>query len=78
MNIDEVEIGAKYEDCLGTAKYDKNGDLTKGRLKRVVTVTNKTSNSIEYIDEGRFVSWVTLEEFIRVEKSTSKIRFTKI
>ncbi len=78
MNIDEIEIGVKYEDCLGIAKYDKNGDLTKGRLKRIVTITDKTSNSIEYKDGGNFISWVTIDDFIRVEKSTNKIRFSKI
>lgn len=77
MNINEIEIGVKYEDTLGKAKFSKNGTLLKDRLKRVVTITNKTSNSIEYKDEAGYISWVTLEEFIRVENSTKKIRFIK-
>ena len=77
MNIEEIEIGTKYEDTLGKAKYSKNGDLIKGRNKRVVLITNKTSNSIEYKDEAGYISWVTLEEFIRIENSNKLIRFIK-
>jgi hypothetical protein len=76
--MNEIEIGTKYEDTLGKTKFDKNGDVTKGRAKRIVLITNKTSNSIEYKDEAGFISWVTYDEFIRVENSTNKIRFTKI
>lgn len=81
MNIDEIEVGTKWKDCLGKAKYSKNGELVKGRLERLerlVTITNKTSNSIEYKDTSGFISWVTLEEFIRIENSTKEARFSKV
>lgn len=78
MNIEEIEIGSKYEDVLGKATYSKKGNLMKERVKREVEITNKTSNSIEYKDEGRFMSWITLEDFIRVERSVNKVRFVKL
>lgn len=77
MNIEEIEIGTKYRDCLGKAKYSKLGELVKGRLERVIIITDKTSNSIEY-DASGFKSWITIEDFIRIEKSTNTIRFSKI
>jgi hypothetical protein len=76
--MNDIEIGIKYEDILGKAKLDKNGNMIKGRNKRIVIITNKSSNSIEYKDEAGFISWVTYEEFIRVENSINKIRFSKI
>ena len=76
--MNDIEIDTKYEDTLGKAKFDKNGKIIKGRNKRMVSITNKTSNSIEYKDEAGFVSWVTYEEFIRIENSTNKIRFNMI
>lgn len=79
MNIEEIEIGTEYKDCLGKAKYSKKGILIlKERLERIVTITNKTSNSIEYKDAGGFISWVTFEEFIRLENSTKSIRFSRV
>ncbi len=73
--MDEIKIGDKYEDTLGKAKFSKNGTLLKDRLKRIVTITNKTSNSIEYKDESGYISWVTIEEFTRLERSVNKVRF---
>lgn len=78
MNIDEIEIGSTWEDTLGKAIYSKKGNLMKGRDRRIVVITNKTSNSIEYRDEGRFISWITLEDFVRIENSIKKIRFVKV
>lgn len=78
MSIEEIEIGSKYEDSLGKAIYSKKGNLMKERAKREVVVTNKTSNSIEYNDEGGYVSWITLEDFTRIEKSVNKMRFVKV
>ena len=78
MNIEEIKIGKKYEDTLGKAIYSKKGNLMKGRDKREVLITNKTSNSIEYLDEGRFVSWIGFEEFVRVERSVGKMRFVNV
>ena len=77
MEIEAIEIGSKWEDSLGMANY-KDGHLQKGRLKRFVTITDKTKNSIEYRDGGGFLSWITLEDFIRIEKSVQKARFVKI
>jgi len=73
--MDEIKIGDKYEDTLGKSKFSKNGTLLKDRLKRIVTITNKTSNSIEYKDESGYISWVTIEEFTRLERSVNKVRF---
>lgn len=78
MNIDEIEIGSTWEDTLGKAKFSKNGTLLKEKLKRLVVITDKTTNSIEYRDEGRFISWITLEDFIRLERSVNKVRFVKV
>ena len=78
MSIDEINIGDRFEDTLGKATYSKKGNLMKERAKREVVVTNKTSNSIEYKDKGRYSSWITLEDFIRIERSVNKIRFVKI
>ncbi len=78
MNIEEIEIGSKWEDTLGKATYSKKGNLMKERAKREVVVTNKTSNSIEYKDEGRFMSWITLEDFVRLERSVNKVRFIRV
>ena len=78
MTIDEIEVGTKYEDNLGKAKYSKNGDLVKGRLQRIVEITAKTANSIEYRDAGRFLSWITLDDFNRIENKINKVRFSKI
>ncbi len=78
MNIDEIEIGSIWKDGLGKTKYSKIGEIVKGRLERLVTITNKTSNTIEYKDGGRYISWISLEDFIRVENSLKSIRFTKI
>ena len=78
MNIDEIEIGKKYEDVLGKSTYSKKGNLMKERTRREVVVTNKTTNSIEYRDERGFISWVTLEDFIRVERAVNKMRFVKV
>lgn len=76
--IEEIEIGAKYEDMLGKAKYSKNGVLIKNvRLKREVFITNKTSNSIEYKDDGNYISWISIDDFLRVENSVKSIRFIK-
>ncbi len=78
MNIEEIEINSKWEDTLGKAIYSKKGNLMKERAKREVVITNKTSNSIEYSDEGRFISWITLEDFVRLERSVNKLRFVKV
>ena len=43
MNIEDIEIGSKWEDVLGMANY-KDGQLQKGRLKRFVNITDKTKN----------------------------------
>ena len=78
MNIEEIKIGSKWEDTLGKATYSKKGNLMKERARREVKITNKTSNSIEYLDEGRFFSWIAFEDFIRVENSNKKLRFIKV
>jgi len=78
MNIEEIEIGSTWEDTLGKATYSKKGNLMKERTRREVVIMNKTTNSIEYKDGGRFFSWVTLEEFVRVENSNKKARFIKV
>ena len=78
MNIDEIEIGSKWEDNLGKATYSKKGNLMKERAKRIVWIINKTSNSIEYKDEGRYFSWIAFDDFVRVENSIKKERFVKI
>lgn len=78
MSIDEINIGDRFEDTLGKATYSKKGNLMKERAKREVVVTNKTSNSIEYKDKGRYSSWITFEDFIRIENSTKRVRFEKV
>lgn len=78
MNIEEIEIGSKWEDNLGKATYSKKGNLMKERARRFVIITNKTSNSIEFIDEGRFSSWIAISDFFRVEEKNKKIRFSKV
>lgn len=78
MKIEEIEISSKWEDNLGKATYSKKGNLMKERTKRFVTITNKTANSIEFLDEGRFFSWIAIEDFERVEKSNGKVRFSKV
>lgn len=75
MTIDEIAIGSKWEDVLGKATFSKKGILLKERAKRFVLITNKTSNSVEYKDEARYISWVTFDEFIMFEKSIQKPRF---
>lgn len=77
MNIEDIEIGSKWEDVLGMANY-KDGQLQKGRLKRFVNITDKTKNSVEYRDGGGFLSWITFEDFCRVEKSVQRVRFEKV
>lgn len=76
MNIDEIEIGSIWTDSWGVQTFDKNDNKIVGSLRKVV-ITNKTSNSIEYRDTKGYLSWVTLEEFIRLEKSINKVRFIK-
>jgi hypothetical protein len=76
MNINEIEIGSIWKDNLGKAKYSKIGELVKGRLERLVTITNKTSNTIEYKDGGGYISWISFEDFLRVENSLKAVRFT--
>ena len=75
MNIEDVEIGSKYEDTLGKAKYSKIGTLLKDKLKRIVIITNKSSNSIEYKDEADYISWISFEDFVRLERSVNRVRF---
>lgn len=78
MNIDEIEIGSRWKDGLGKAKFSKTGVLVKGRLERLVTITDKTSNTLEYKDSGRYMSWISLEDFLRVENSLKAVRFTRV
>lgn len=76
MKIEEIEIGSKWEDTLGSCKW--NGDkVVKRGLRREVIITNKTSNTIEFI-EGRYLTWISLEDFTRLEKSNGKVRFVKV
>ncbi len=78
MDINDIDISSKWEDVLGKAKCDKNGKEIKGiRLKREVIITDKTSSSIEYRDEGGFLTWISIEDFIRVEKLKNCNRFIK-
>jgi hypothetical protein len=78
MNINDIEIGTKWEDTLGSAKYNKNGVIIlKERRYREVEIIEKTSNSIRYIDNGGFYSWITIDDFIRIENSNKKARFFK-
>jgi hypothetical protein len=77
MEIEKIEIGSKWEDSLGMLNF-KGGQLQKGVLKRFVTITDKTKNSIEYRDGGGFLSWITFEDFERIEKSVQKVRFVQI
>lgn len=77
MEIEEIEIGSKWEDSLVMLNF-KDGQLQKGVLKRFVTITDKTKNSIEYRDGGGFLSWITFEDFERIEKSVQKVRFVQV
>ena len=72
MSIEGIELLDKYEDTLGKTK-----EGVKGKLRRIVTITNKTSNSIEFKDEKGYISWITLEDFCRVERQVNKVRFVK-
>lgn len=78
MDIEEIEIGSKWEDSLRKEIYSKKGNLMKERARREVVITNKTSNTVEYKDEGRYFSWITLEDFVRLERSVNKVRFVKV
>jgi hypothetical protein len=63
MNITDILIGTKWFDTIN---------------KIEVVITDKTSNSIEYKDAGRFMSWVSIETFTRVERSNNKMRFERV
>ena len=78
MNIEEIEIGTKWEDTLGICKFDEIGKFLKGGLKREVIITGKTSNTLEYKDSGGYISWIMFDDFVRVERSTKKERFVLI
>lgn len=65
MNIEEIEIGSKWKDNIK-------------RYSGVVEIIDKTTNSIKFKDSGNFWSWITLEDFIRIEKSVQKVRFEKV
>jgi len=79
MEIVDIEIGSKWEDTLGKTVWDKGGvKVIKRNVYREVMVTNKTSNSIEYKDEKRYVSWITFEDFVRVERANGRERFIKV
>jgi hypothetical protein len=77
MNIDEIKIGTKWKDSWGIQTFHKNGQQVVG-LTRIVTILDKTSNSISYMDTKGFISWIVYDEFIRVERAINKIRFVKI
>lgn len=77
MTIEDIEIGTKWKDAWGIQTFDKNEKQIIGPT-RIVTILDKTSNSIAYKDIKAFVSWVTYEEFTRIEKAINRIRFSKI
>jgi hypothetical protein len=77
--INTIEIGSKWEDTLGMAKYSSNGSLLKGRLKKEVIITDKSSNTIEYVVVNTaYKSWISIEDFTRIERSNNKSRFERI
>lgn len=65
MNIEEIEIGSRWEDNLK-------------RYKLSVEIIDKTKSSINFRDSGGYTSWITLEDFSRFEKSVQKVRFIKV
>jgi hypothetical protein len=65
MSIEEIEIGSKWKDNLK-------------RYKLNVEITDKTANSIEFRDSAGYMSWITFEDFSRIEKSVQKVRFEKV
>lgn len=78
MKIEEIEIGTKWEDTLGKCQFNEIGKFLKGGLKREIVITNKTSNTIEYMDGGGYISWIMFDDFVRIERSTKKERFVLI
>jgi hypothetical protein len=79
MEMSEIEIGSKWEDTLGVNVWDKNGaKIVKRGVRREVIITNKILNSIEYKDEKDYLSWISIEDFSRVENSNKRVRFEKV
>jgi len=76
--MNEIIIGDRYEDTLGLSIYTNTGKLTNKKIQRFVTISNKTSNSIEILDGGGFKNWITFDDFSRIERSNGKARFVKI
>jgi hypothetical protein len=74
MKIDEISIGSKWKDNLGKNLWDEKKIIKRG-LTRIVEITNKSSNSIEYKDESGFYSWISVEDFFRIENSNKLVRF---
>jgi hypothetical protein len=78
MEMSEIEIGSKWEDTLGKSVWDERfTKIIKSNVRREVIITDKTSNSIEYKD-GIHMSWISIEDFCRVERSVNKVRFVKV
>jgi hypothetical protein len=77
MDISDINIGSTWEDTLGKCVW-KNDKIVQLCAKCIVTIISKTSNSIEYKDDGGFHSWIHIDYFLKFEKSVNKIRFIKI
>jgi hypothetical protein len=68
--METVIIGDTYEDTIGLKIYDKivtNKIVGLGKYRKI-EITDKTTNSVQYRDGKGYMSWVTVEEFFKVNK----------
>ena len=68
-----------YEDRMGRDLWeDGKINQKKGKQKRIVDVVGTTKNSVCYVEDGKFVSWIEVGTFkANMWKSDLK-RFAKI
>jgi hypothetical protein len=64
MKMEEIEIGSRWID--NSNRY------------KLIEVIDKTDNSINFKDSGNFWSWISIDDFNRIDRKTSKVRFEKI
>lgn len=75
---EHIELGSIYEDCLGLFVYDD--DVIVGHRKRLVQITDKTKNSIEFREcEGRpYRSWMEMKVWDwKIKSAESEIDFNR-
>lgn len=64
MKIEEIEIGSRWID--NSNRY------------KLIEVIGKTDNSINFKDSGNFWSWISIDDFNRIDRKINKVRFEKI